>query len=255
MLGISRNALNGTFRHFRTSLFARRCASVLQRSLPAAIAQNITSAKDAQDVVLTYGLNPAVPGQVRPLAVVKVGGEVIMKELDKLVASLSFLRSCGVLPVVIHGGGPQLNDELAKAGVQPQYIGGHRVTDSATMTVAKRVFEQANDDLANGLRGAGLPVCQIKSGVFRAEVHDAKLGLVGEIKNVVDEAVNLAISRGEIPVLTSVGVSAAGAALNINADVAARELSISLRPLKVLYSGACFVFVFRAIDLPSHCRC
>ena len=51
---------------------------------------------------------------------------------------------------MIHGGGPQLNDELAKAGVQPEYIGGHRVTDEATMKVAKRVFESANGDLAGG---------------------------------------------------------------------------------------------------------
>jgi N-acetyl-gamma-glutamyl-phosphate reductase / acetylglutamate kinase len=57
--------------------------------------------------------------------------------------------------VVIHGGGPQLNDELAKAGVQPEYIGGHRVTDPATMKVAKRVFEAANAELAGALRVGG----------------------------------------------------------------------------------------------------
>jgi acetylglutamate kinase len=66
---------------------------------------------------------------VRPLVVVKVGGEVITKDLPALVSSLRFLRDFGLLPVVVHGGGPQLNDELAKAGVAPQYIGGHRVTD------------------------------------------------------------------------------------------------------------------------------
>jgi N-acetyl-gamma-glutamyl-phosphate reductase / acetylglutamate kinase len=127
----------------------------------------------------------------------------------------------------------QLNDELAKAGVKPEYIGGHRVTDAATMAVAQRVFELANDELAGALKKAGLPVCQIKSGVFCAEVHDARLGLVGEIKSVKDSAVNAAIERGEIPVLTSLGVSATGVSLNINADVAARELSTSLRPMKV----------------------
>ena len=64
------------------------------------------------------------PSGVRPIVVVKVGGEVITKEPAVLTSSLRFLREQGLQPVVIHGGGPQLNDELAKAGVQPQYIGG-----------------------------------------------------------------------------------------------------------------------------------
>lgn len=89
------------------------------------IATNLRATADVEDLVLTYGVpNAHIPSRVRPLAVVKVGGEVIAKDIDNLVASLRFMREFGLLPVVIHGGGPQLNDELAKAGVQPQYIGG-----------------------------------------------------------------------------------------------------------------------------------
>ena len=217
-------------------LFASRQLSTPSNGgLPVLLAKNITSIKDAQDVVLAYGINAAVPTHVRPLAVVKVGGDIITHDAANLCKSLTFLRNCGILPIVIHGGGPQLNDQLAKAGVKPEYIGGHRVTDAATMAVAIKVFEQANDDLAQALRSAGLPVAQIKAGVFGAEVHDARLGLVGEIKAVRADAVEAAIARGDIPVLTSLGCNAAGKSLNINADVAARELAICLRPLKVVF--------------------
>jgi N-acetyl-gamma-glutamyl-phosphate reductase / acetylglutamate kinase len=181
----------------------------------------------------------APPEPVRPIVVVKVGGEVIFKEPETLTQSIAFLKSQALSPIVIHGGGPQLNDELAKAGVEPQYIGGHRVTDPATMKVAQRVFESANDDLAKALAKGGLSVHQIKGGAFLAEVKDQKLGLVGEIKSVVTDDIEKALSEGKIPVLTSLGLSkATGSTLNINADVAARDLSIALKPVRVVYISA-----------------
>jgi acetylglutamate kinase len=180
----------------------------------------------------------AKPESVRPIAVVKVGGEVITKEPEVLTRSLRFLRDQGLQPVVVHGGGPQLNDELAKAGVEPQYIGGHRVTDAATMAVARRVFESANADLAAALRAGGLDAAPVLGGVFMAEVHDPQLGLVGQITAVRQEQVEAALAAGRVPVLTSLGLSGAGQTLNINADVAARELAIALKPMRVVYISA-----------------
>ena len=98
------------------------------RPAVAAAALNLHAGVDVEDFVITgAGASPAAAaaaGGVRPLAVVKVGGEVITKDLPALVASLTVLRDAGLQPVVVHGGGPQLNDELAKAGVEPEYIGG-----------------------------------------------------------------------------------------------------------------------------------
>jgi bifunctional N-acetylglutamate synthase/kinase len=89
------------------------------------LAANLRSGADVENMLLTYGVqNAHIPSAVRPLAVVKVGGEVITKDLHNLVSSLKFLKDFGLFPVVVHGGGPQLNDELAKAGVKPEYIGG-----------------------------------------------------------------------------------------------------------------------------------
>lgn len=104
------------------------------------VASNLKTLADVEDLVLTYGLTNGAghggslralgsageAGTVRPLCVVKVGGEVVSTPSmrNDLVASLRFMRDFGLLPVVVHGGGPQLNDELKKAGVEPQYVGG-----------------------------------------------------------------------------------------------------------------------------------
>jgi hypothetical protein len=104
---------------------AAAAAAAASASRVVALAGNLTSAHDVEDLALTYGVpNAHIPGTVRPLAVVKVGGEVITKDIDNLTRSLRFLKDFGLSPVVVHGGGPQLNDELAKAGVKPEYIGG-----------------------------------------------------------------------------------------------------------------------------------
>ena len=214
------------------------------RRLVQALAATLRGgAADVEDLALTFGLSPAASAPlaragVRPLCVVKVGGEVITKDLPALVASLQAQIALGLFPVVVHGGGPQLNDELARAGVSPEYIGGHRVTDAATMAVAKRVFEAANGELARALEAAGVPTQRFLGGVFGAEVRDERLGLVGEVQRVAHAGVDAAIAAGRVPVLTSLGLSGAGATLNINADVAARELAVALRPLKVVFISA-----------------
>ena len=219
------------------------------RNLIKALVSNLGSGgigavgKGVEDLALAYGLSslnsaPLVQASVRPLIIVKVGGEVITKDIDSLISSVKVLISSGLFPVIVHGGGPQLNDELAKAGVKPEYIGGHRVTDAATMAVAKRVFESANSELADALERSGVPTERIRGGVFGAEVANPKLGLVGEINSVHKDIVEKALSAGRVPVLTSLGFSSTGSTLNINADVAAREVAVALKPTKVVFISA-----------------
>lgn len=219
-----------------------RASSATAQASALSLGLNLRAGASAvEDFILTYGTpvnaSLAPGGPSRRLCVVKVGGEVVAKDAATLVASLARLRDASLLPVVVHGGGPQLNDELAKAGVEPNYIGGHRVTDAPTMAVARRVFEAANAQLVAALEAAGLPAAPFLGGVFRAVVADEKLGLVGRITSVDAAGVEAAIAAGRIPVLTSIGVheGAPGGVLNINADVAARELAIALQPLRVVF--------------------
>lgn len=129
-LALARRVSHATKTSQRLSVAA---TPVRLASTAGPLISNLANSQDVEDLFITYGGQSAAIGAsthgaqqpiVRPLAVVKVGGEVITKDIANLVNSLKFLRDSGLHPVVIHGGGPQLNDELAKASIEPQYIGG-----------------------------------------------------------------------------------------------------------------------------------
>jgi len=105
-------------------------------------------------------------------AVIKVGGAIITQELDTLASALSFLRSVGLFPVVVHGAGPQLNRILGERGVEPQYIDGIRITDPETLEVARRVFLEENLKLVEALESLGTRARPIISGVFQGTYLD-----------------------------------------------------------------------------------
>jgi len=173
------------------------------------------------------------------LAVVKVGGEVMLtEEIDVFARGLAFLYNVGLFPVVVHGAGPQMNDEMARRGVEPNYVGGMRVTDEPTLAVARKIFMDVNLQLVAALESAGVPARPVTSGVFAAEQMDDVLGLVGSVTGVDRSAVDGAIAAGCVPVLCPLSESGGGQVLNVNADVAARELAMVLRPLKTIFISA-----------------
>lgn len=105
-------------------------------------------------------------------AVIKVGGAIITQDLDTLASSLSFLRSVGLFPVVVHGAGPQLNRILEEKGVEPQYIDGIRITDKETLEVARKVFLEENLKLVEALENLGTRARPIIGGVFQGSYLD-----------------------------------------------------------------------------------
>lgn len=96
------------------------------------------------------------PG-VKHTTVIKIGGDVIIHELDTLIESLRFMKDTGLFPILVHGAGPQMNAELDKQGVEPQYVGGNRVTDQKTLDIAKTIFIDTNATLVAALNKAGVP--------------------------------------------------------------------------------------------------
>ncbi|KAF2668907.1 bifunctional acetylglutamate kinase/N-acetyl-gamma-glutamyl-phosphate reductase [Microthyrium microscopicum] len=169
-------------------------------------------------------------------AVIKVGGAILTDHLESLCSALSQLYHMGLYPVIVHGGGPQLNKLLEEAGVTPEYEEGIRITDPKTLGVARKLFLQENLKLVNALAAKGVQAWPITSGVLQAEYLDQeKYKLVGKIVGVNKAPIENAIKNGCLPILTSMAETFDGQILNVNADVAAGEIARAIEPLKIVY--------------------
>lgn len=169
-------------------------------------------------------------------AVVKVGGAVLRDDLEALTSSLAFLQQVGLTPIVLHGAGPQLDEELAAAGIVKQTVDGLRVTSAETLAIVRRVFQAQNLNLVEALQQGDARATSILSGVFEADFIDRdSLGLVGRVERVNLAPIEASLRAGSIPVIASLGETVCGQILNINADFAANELVRELKPYKIIF--------------------
>ncbi|KFG86294.1 hypothetical protein MANI_026998 [Metarhizium anisopliae] len=167
--------------------------------------------------------------------VLKVGGAILSEHLDQLGSQLAFLFELGLLPVIVHGAGPQLNRLLEEANVTPSFSEGIRITDTKTLNIARKLFLEENFKLTDKLDQLGVRTRSL-SGVFVADFLDKeKWGYVGKIKTVNAAAIENSLKAGYIPVMTSMAESEDGTLLNVNADIAAMKIARSLHPLKIIY--------------------
>ncbi len=175
------------------------------------------------------------PGPTKT-TVVKVGGALIEDELESLASSLAFLKHIGMSPIVVHGAGPQLSRALEAQGTACAWADGLRITSPEVLATAHKVFTSAGESLTRSIDDHGVRARLITTGVFQAELDDAqKLGLVGRVTGVHLGPVMSALEAGYIPVLSPLGVTAAGQLLNINADTATRALCEATRPGKIVF--------------------
>ena len=169
-------------------------------------------------------------------AVIKVGGAVLEEQLGPLAAALAFLRNLGLMPIILHGAGPQLDVALQEASIETVKRRGLRVTTPEVMEIARPVIYRANRRLVSALDDLGVRAQGIQHGVFVCEYLDREdLGLVGDIRKVDLEAVRDAVQRGVMPVVACLGESPTGQVMNINADIAARELIWKVKPHKIIF--------------------
>ncbi len=169
-------------------------------------------------------------------AVVKVGGAILRDEIDDLASALAFLQQVGLTPIVVHGAGPQLNEELAAAGIVTPIRDGLRVTSPEALAVVRRVFHAENLKLVEALHAVGARASAIVGGVFEADVlNKRKFGLVGKVTNIDLTPIQASLRAGSIPIIASLGETPGGQILNINADMAANELVVRLKPYKIVF--------------------
>ena len=173
--------------------------------------------------------------------VVKYGGNaMISDELRKAVMSdIILLNLVGIRVVMVHGGGPEINDMLKKIGHQSRFVDGMRYTDEVTMEVVQSVLcGKVNKNLVaqlNRLGGRAIGLCGMDGALFQAECLDEKYGLVGNITGVNPEPVENALATGYIPVVSTVAQGTdAETAYNINADIAAAKLAVALQAEKLI---------------------
>ena len=192
---------------------------------------SMASAKEISQYVKRFSQLDA-----KRFAVVKVGGAVLRDDLEALTSSLSFLQEVGLTPIVVHGAGPQLDEEMAAAGITKQTVDGLRVTTPEVLAIVRRVFLQQNLDLVEALQVSGARATSIVSGVFEARYLDQDTyGLVGEVARINLAAIETSLAAGSIPVIASMGETVGGQILNINADFAANELVQVLQPYKIIF--------------------
>jgi acetylglutamate kinase len=169
-------------------------------------------------------------------AVVMVGGAVLRDDMAELASSLTFLQRVGLAPIVVHGAGPQLDEELVKAGIEKRTVNGLRVTPPQALGIVRRVFHQQNLALVDALHGMDTRATSVVSGVFAADWLDREhCGLVGKVDRVELAPIDASLRMGSIPIIASLGETDEGQILNINADSAANELVRVLRPYKIVF--------------------
>ncbi len=193
--------------------------------------ESMGSAKEIQQYLKRFSQLDA-----KRFAVVKVGGAVLRDELPELTSSLTFLQQVGLTPIVLHGAGPQLDEELAAAGIQKQTVNGLRVTSPAALAIVRKVFQQQNLRLVEALQSMDTRATSVPSGVFTSSYLDRDVyGLVGKVQRINLAPIEASLRAGSIPVIASLGETEEGQILNINADFAANELVRVLQPYKIVF--------------------
>ncbi len=176
--------------------------------------------------------------------VVKFGGNAIAGTSDHDALSLFaedivLMHTVGIRPVVVHGGGPQINDMLTRLNIESSFANGLRVTDAATMEVVQMVLNgQVNPQIVSAINTHGNVAVGLSGEdgrTLQCVARDASLGFVGDIERVRTHVIDGLLADGLVPVLSTVGVDVHGQPYNVNADTAAGAIAEALRAEKIIY--------------------
>ena len=193
--------------------------------------------KNEQMALLFSEATPYIQKYHGKTMVIKYGGNAMINEELKnaVMNDLVTLTLLGVRVVLVHGGGPAINQMLTKVGVESHFEGGLRVTDGPTMEIVQQVLAgKVNKDLVALLHGRGVGLCGMDGQMLRCTQKDEKLGYVGEIDRVDTTLIENLLDSGFIPVIATVGMDDEGNAYNVNADTAAAEIAIALKAEKLV---------------------
>ncbi|OPX57285.1 MAG: Acetylglutamate/acetylaminoadipate kinase [Methanomassiliicoccales archaeon PtaB.Bin134] len=176
--------------------------------------------------------------------VVKFGGSSIggMDQIDVFAAEIAELVRRGVTPVILHGGGPEITEEMKRCGLPVKKVAGLRITDDTTLLIAKSVLSRINDRVVVSLRKAGLKAIGLAGSEGNTLLarkmppvpvdggpETVDLGFVGEVEGVDPTMIDTLCSLGFVPVVYSICGDAEGRLMNVNADTAAAALAAGIK--------------------------
>jgi acetylglutamate kinase len=160
----------------------------------------------------------------------------------KMLQDVALLHMVGIRCVIVHGGGPAINNHLHQLGHESRFENGVRVTDEVTMQVAEMVLSgQVGKDLAAQLGQLGVQALSLsgKDGQLlqckRTHVKGVDVGLVGEVETVNVQLLNTLLDNHLIPVISTIGIGAEGTTYNVNADFAAIAVAAALKAKKLVF--------------------
>ncbi len=181
------------------------------------------------------------------IVVIKCGGDSTVEET---FVDIVFMETVGMKPVIVHGGGKAISQNMQKAGIRPKFISGLRFTDQQTMKIVEQTLaEQINQKIVENIRRFGgkaeglsaKQIMRVKKHLVKAkdplsskeELVD--IGFVGEVEEIDPKPVEALCNKDTIPVIAPVGIDKQGLSYNVNADTAAGEFAIALRAEKLIF--------------------
>ncbi|PKM76930.1 MAG: acetylglutamate kinase [Firmicutes bacterium HGW-Firmicutes-15] len=174
--------------------------------------------------------------------VIKYGGAAMQDcgLKQKVMQDIVLMKYVGMHPIVVHGGGPDINDMLKRLDIKSSFIDGLRVTDQETMEIVEMVLGgKVNKEIVTGLNASGGKAIGISGkdgGLLEAQAIDdtGKMGFVGEVCHVNPQIIETLIDNGYIPVIAPIGIDNEQQSYNINADLVAAALAVALKADKLV---------------------
>ncbi len=181
------------------------------------------------------------------IVVVKYGGNALAAgsagegedPLASFAEDIVLMRSVGMRPLVVHGGGPQIGELMGRLGKVPEFRDGLRVTDAETLDIARMVLVgKVNRDIVSAINVHGplaVGVSGEDAGLISAEAKDPQLGFVGEVAAINPDLLLRLMAEDLIPVVATIGTDSTGQSYNINADTAAGAVASAVQAVKLVY--------------------
>ncbi len=187
-------------------------------------------------VVIKYGGNVLTPTDGEPTAEREASSDV--ETLASFAEDVVLMRSVGMLPVVVHGGGPQIGEMMERLGKVPEFRDGLRVTDAETLEIASMVLiGKVNREIVSAMNVHGSLAVGLSgedAKMITATARDANLGFVGDVEVVDPSILHRLLAEGIIPVVATIAGDTKGQSYNINADAVAGAIAAALHAEKLV---------------------